>query len=161
MIIGTFCLINGHWWWRYIHDSFKELSTHNRIIDIIQTFNSPYRPTLQTAVFSKPLSVLAIKSRVSVFDRWRQIKGTRRRRRWYQLRRRRQTPLIFSHVVLRLLTTHISISVSYRWIRISWKWRTWSNTSIAKVLLYEIHWIRLDNFSIETRLKTVNSGGKT
>ena len=127
------------------------MSTHNRIIDVIQT-----KPTLQTAAFSKPLSVLAIKRSVCV---------------WPLTTDQRHPPLppplisvkVASDAVnlqLRLLTTHICILVSYRWIRISWKWRTWSNTSIAKVLLYEIHWIHLDNFSIKTRLKTVNSGGK-
>jgi len=77
---------------------------------------------------------LAIKRKVFVFGCWRQIKGTRRRsrhRRWYQLRRR-QTLLIFSHGVLRLITTHIGI---YRWIRIGWKWHTWTNTSWRKSVI--------------------------
>jgi len=53
---------------------------------------------------------LAIKRTVivAVFDCRRQIKGSRSRHRWYQLRWRRM-PLIFSHVVLGLLTTHIGI----------------------------------------------------
>jgi len=47
-----------------------------------------------------------------VFDCRRQMKGNRWCRRccWYQSRRRR-TPLIFSHAVLRLLTTHIGIGI--------------------------------------------------
>jgi len=54
------------------------------------------------------LVFLDIKRRVivAVFDCRQQIKGTRRR--WYHLRWRR-TLLIFSHVVLHLLTTHIGI----------------------------------------------------
>jgi len=38
-IIGMLCLINERWQLRYIHDLFKEVRTHNRIIDIVQTFD--------------------------------------------------------------------------------------------------------------------------
>jgi len=56
---------------------------------------------------------LAIKCRVivAVFDCLRQIIGTRRRRRWYQLRRR-QTPL--SSVTLYYVCS-LRIAVSYRY----------------------------------------------
>ena len=40
VIIGMLGLINERWQLRYIHDLFKELRTHNRIIDIVQTFGS-------------------------------------------------------------------------------------------------------------------------
>ena len=66
-----------------------------------------------------------------MFDCLRQIKGTRRRRRWYQLKQR-QTPL--SSVTLYYVCS-LCISISYRWIGIGWKWCTWSNTSCRKSVI--------------------------
>ena len=40
------------------------------------------------------------------------------------------------------------------------KQKSYERTSNVGLQMYKIHWIYLDNFSIETRLKTVNSGEK-